>query len=84
MSDETNDQKPPKGGPKPPQPTQEEVLGHPFAEAYRYVGPGYVPGIPDQHLTSRDVVGIAPDVLREVHASPFYAPATDAELKGGE
>ena len=53
-----------------------------FAEAYRYVGPGIVFGVPDRDLTSFDVARIPPDFLREVHASEFYAPATDAELGG--
>lgn len=74
MSDETKDTKPTVTPPSP-KPF--------FAEAYRYVGGGYIPGIPDHDLSSRDLARMSSDVLREVKASPFYAPATDAEL-GGE
>lgn len=79
-TNETKTQKPPTP-PTPPPPAPKKPF---FAEAYRYVGGGYVPGVPDHDLTSADVARVSPDYLREVHASPFYEPATDAELKGGK
>ncbi|MGB3329153.1 MAG: hypothetical protein WBA46_09385 [Thermomicrobiales bacterium] len=81
MSDDTKDTKqdPPKAGPKPPVKTPEEEKGHPFADAYRYVGPGVVPGVPDHDLTPFDVARIPADALMDVHFCGFYEP-----VKGGE
>jgi hypothetical protein len=69
----------------PSQPTtkaeqsQVEEVGHPFADAYRYVGPGVVPGVPDHDLAPFDVANIPADVLRDVHFCGFYEPVKEGE-----
>jgi len=77
---ETKDQKAAK--PDDQKPKGPEAKQPFFAEAYRYAGGGYIPGVPDHDLTSADLARLSPDVLREVKASPYYTPATDAELGG--
>ncbi|MGN6484701.1 MAG: hypothetical protein ACTHMX_09870 [Thermomicrobiales bacterium] len=59
--------------------SQLEELGHPFAAAYRYVGPGVVPGVPDHDLTPFDVANVPADVMRDVHFCGFYEPVKDGE-----
>jgi len=50
-------------------------------EAYRYVGGGIIPGVPDRDLTPFDVQRLPIDVHRAVAHSAFYQ-AIDA--KDGE
>jgi len=40
--------------------------------AYRYVGPGIIPGVPNRDLTPFDVQRLAIDVHRAVAHSAFY------------
>ena len=44
--------------------------------AYRYVGDGIVPGVPDRDLTPFDVAALPPDLHREVAHSPHYKATT--------
>lgn len=76
MTTTTDDKKDQK--PTPPAPKAKPAWER--AEAYEYVGPGIVPGVPDHDLEPWEVQRLPVDLLREVATSPYYKPAKS----GGE
>lgn len=50
------------------------------AEAYEYVGPGVIPGVPNRDLEPWEVARVPVELLREVAHSSFYRASTAKDL----
>jgi hypothetical protein len=53
-----------------------------MAVKFKYIGDGYLPGIPARDLTDEDIEALTPEQRKDVKAAAIYEAADDKKTGG--